>query len=80
MNITRDEKKIKAIELMKKLDFMNEDNTLTKKGELLKHLNGYVPRNDFYAAVHQIPEHLQAIMPCKRPPVIPHFAKRIRIY
>lgn len=29
-------------ELMKKLDFMNTDNTLTKKGELLKHLNGYV--------------------------------------
>lgn len=29
-------------ELLKAMSFLNEDNTLTKKGELLKHLNGYV--------------------------------------
>ncbi len=28
--------------ILKKLHFMNEDNTLTDKGELLKHLNGYI--------------------------------------
>ncbi len=28
--------------ILKKLYFMNEDNTLTYKGELLKHLNGYI--------------------------------------
>ncbi len=29
-------------EVLKKLNFMKEDNTLTYKGELLKHLNGYI--------------------------------------
>lgn len=29
-------------ELLKTLKFLNNDNTLTQKGELLKHLNGYV--------------------------------------